>query len=1118
MFHIHRIIKRYGSYRDSSSITVDDISDWDSLLLEIEGETKDLSKKRLTSKLKITCQLGDQITNEMKKCIVSAFNTFKDNITFYKDEIAGNGINLSPDLRKCLNDLEESGEFKKKESDLSDTQKEDIKWFNIDILKNFFPQISLQNPNILVIEKRCHLPKGTVVSILGHSGSGKSTFLNITGLLDTANEIILEYNAKNNNSFNYRDKVTNLQMDTLRMNEFGFIFQSGHILNHLNIIENIAFPLHLEGRDYKESITMAEEKAKSLHLKERIFGNYPDQVSGGEYQRTAVARAMIKDPSVIFADEPTGNLDPDIGKKVMQDLIEWKNSTSTEESHRSLILVTHNFDHAYEYSDQIYFLVKGELSSPIDGCCIRDERIGSSGLYDLFTKYRNNMLTDADRKYFLNSAEIKYERKNDFNNEFGFLGCSKIQNPPKWRWAIKELFPIRRNTEGGFWSSFKTKVQPCSSTIFNMLGLGMLLVACLIIGGVLFGAIDAYNQWVTTDPLLTRIVAGSMGGSKYTGVIEDDVLEKLRSMHYTGKYYSIDENSVTTLPIDDINILLDLMRFAKKNYPTVKDLKNHFPESIEKPTHKEAVMSIVKRHRSPMVMDKQFQLSRADLKNFYGDLKNLAPEYLTRLEAIADTAFNQKEDIEKYLAGLPVGIRQNISQSIRVVGLPLNAEVYPIMFIDIKFIKIDEHITGRTVDIKDPILELLKTRYIIENYCELTSNSMEGFIVHEDLLDDLNLSRKSKFLKIDYDGIAYKVPILSVVSWLPDNVKYLITEGFWCAYRDNQIVINDYNKVRIGPLPADKRTVDILKEKLSPLFKNKNLNAKWEDPWKDTNWLRVDSGLERYSEEYWTDDLFIGSIDRQLIKKPQIPWNYEISLIDDSKVITNNKIEDPTYYHVSIYLDNLDKIRPTIDYVKQEIGLKPDETNIGNLEFVKYIKKFGLYILSFIFFSLALLTGVNVYITFTHRVQQKRKEIGIMMAFGLSKHLLQKIYSLQALLIWFGALCIGILAIPFGVYIGWKVKDVFFPPEIQEILIPKEYHVQWISQILLDNKFPGLADWIVSVELFIRTSLFTIAGKLYWFNGDFIVILVLLTLILCYASTRLGIFKILKETPADLVR
>ena len=937
---------------------------------------------------------------------------------------------------------------------------------------------------VLIIEKKCHFPKGSVISLLGHSGSGKSTFLNITGLLDTANEIILSY-TNNENTFKYKE-VNELEMDLLRMNEFGFIFQSGHLLNHLNTIENIAFPLHLEGEGYKESLNKARKKAEALNLPESIFKNYPDQLSGGEYHRTAVARAMIKDPSVIFADEPTGNLDPDNAKAVMEDLIYWKRNPLTKKPFRSLILVTHNFEHAHNYSDQIYLLDEGQLSLPIDGPTLREKNGDDKGkgLFDIFTKYCEEQ--KIEEEYRLNSSNIKYPQENKLNR-INISEQLKKQNPPKWRWAVKELFPIRRGTEGGLGFFLKSKVKPCSSTIFNMLSIGMLLIACLIIGGILFGAINTYHKMLDKNPLLTRIKASS------TEVIDTNIMNKLELMHYSDESYTIREENITALEIGEKNILKDLKEFTGKKYSTKKNLIKNLPESIKKSEYKERVIDLVKRNNSPMIKDKQFLLPESVIRRFKEDLSQ---EQIALLERdIVDIGFDDKKDIEEHLSGLPKDLKQKIFKCIIPDGKPLKAKIHPWGSTDLKFIENDEIYTGRTVNINNPILETLKDRYIINSYGkeayygEFTSKKLEGIIVKKDFLDELGLSHDSKYLKIGYEGIPLKVDILQVVSWLPDGANYLVTGKFYLDCINKKIVIPDYNKIYIGPLPAEEEQIRILKEKLSPLFKKNNFNAKWDYTHNGEKWLRVTSGEKRHAEEFWD---YQGSlIKQQLHTYTPGRWrDYKHRCVDDTEKIPRYNEVTPAYFHVSVHLNSSEnsseKIKPTIDYLKQEIGLKPDETNLQALNIVKKIKEFGLYILLFIFIALTSLTGVNVYMTFAQRIQQKQKEIGIMRAFGLSKKLLQRIYSLQALIIWFGALCFGLFGIPLGIYIGRVLKNKFFRGEIQEI---------------------G------------GSSLFTMTGSLAnLFPGDFVIILLFLTLILCYFSTRIGISSILKITPADLVR
>lgn len=170
--------------------------------------------------------------------------------------------------------------------------------------------------------------KGEIVVILGESGSGKSTLLNMLGGLDnlTSGEIFLEGVSYTN----FRD----IEMSKLRREKFGFIFQSYNLLPLLSNYENIIAPLILDKK--RVDIKKVEELCESLGIKEQL-SKFPSQLSGGQQQRVAIARALVNHPKVIFADEPTGNLDRETGKQVMDCLV---NAVKKEEA--TLIMVTHN--------------------------------------------------------------------------------------------------------------------------------------------------------------------------------------------------------------------------------------------------------------------------------------------------------------------------------------------------------------------------------------------------------------------------------------------------------------------------------------------------------------------------------------------------------------------------------------------------------------------------------------------------------------------------------------------------------------------------------------------------------------------------------------------------------
>ncbi len=192
--------------------------------------------------------------------------------------------------------------------------------------------------------------KGGVLSIVGPSGSGKSTLLNIIGTLDKASSGNMKLDDKDISQFNDN------QLAELRNQKIGFIFQSHHLLPQLNILENVLVPtIPLKDKKLKE---LSMERALSLleyvGLKDRMH-QLPGQLSGGEAQRTAVVRALINEPEIILADEPTGSLDLDSAEMIGELL-----SKINKEKNVALIVVTHSLSLANRIGN-IYSITNGLL-------------------------------------------------------------------------------------------------------------------------------------------------------------------------------------------------------------------------------------------------------------------------------------------------------------------------------------------------------------------------------------------------------------------------------------------------------------------------------------------------------------------------------------------------------------------------------------------------------------------------------------------------------------------------------------------------------------------------------------------------------------------------------------
>ena len=189
--------------------------------------------------------------------------------------------------------------------------------------------------------------RGDFIAIMGPSGSGKSTLMNIIGLLDVASH----------GSYLFEDTDTSKlgakQQANLRKNKIGFIFQSFNLLSRQSAIENIMLPMVYKGNERFKREGRAHDLLEQVGLVDRGLFN-PNQLSGGQKQRIAIARALANKPSLVLADEPTGNLDTDTGKKILHLLSELNKAGNT------IIMVTHDKDIA-RHAKRIITLVDGKI-------------------------------------------------------------------------------------------------------------------------------------------------------------------------------------------------------------------------------------------------------------------------------------------------------------------------------------------------------------------------------------------------------------------------------------------------------------------------------------------------------------------------------------------------------------------------------------------------------------------------------------------------------------------------------------------------------------------------------------------------------------------------------------
>ena len=182
--------------------------------------------------------------------------------------------------------------------------------------------------------------KGETVALVGKSGSGKSTLLSLLAGLDRVDEGEILLAGQNIGS------MTEAQLTSFRARNVGIVFQQFHLVSTLTALENVLLPLELQG--HADALSKARALIESVGLTHRA-DHLPSQLSGGESQRVAIARAVATDPQVLFADEPSGNLDEETGEKVMGLLFDMVEKTKT-----TLILVTHDPDLARRCSRTIH--------------------------------------------------------------------------------------------------------------------------------------------------------------------------------------------------------------------------------------------------------------------------------------------------------------------------------------------------------------------------------------------------------------------------------------------------------------------------------------------------------------------------------------------------------------------------------------------------------------------------------------------------------------------------------------------------------------------------------------------------------------------------------------------
>lgn len=193
------------------------------------------------------------------------------------------------------------------------------------------------------------IEKGEFIAIMGPSGCGKTTLLNILGLLDRADDGDYLLDGRN------VETLSSSKRAHIRSTQVGFVFQNFNLVPRLNVIDNVALPLTYKGERKTKRLRLASKMLATFHLSEREY-YMPWQLSGGQTQRVAIARALVNDPSIVLADEPTGNLDSRSSHVIMEELADIHARGNT------IIMVTHNPD-LTSYASRVIRMIDGRIDS-----------------------------------------------------------------------------------------------------------------------------------------------------------------------------------------------------------------------------------------------------------------------------------------------------------------------------------------------------------------------------------------------------------------------------------------------------------------------------------------------------------------------------------------------------------------------------------------------------------------------------------------------------------------------------------------------------------------------------------------------------------------------------------
>jgi putative ABC transport system ATP-binding protein len=359
--------------------------------------------------------------------------------------------------------------------------------------------------------------RGATTAILGLSGSGKSTLLNLLALLedpDTGSRFF--YNSVDNGSEPLDcAKLSNREKTELQNREFGVAFQDGHLIGHIGVTDNIALPMSSAGAAQHTADQVSDSLISNLNLKHRQSAR-PKELSGGEYQRVAIARAMSHNPKVIFVDEPTGNLDTDTSRIVMDMLHTWREKSEAN----TLILVTHDIQQAYNYADQFIILKDGGVEHRFSKAELDSPEWREARKLDSTAESRSVLLQLLDTSIEkADDVAINFQvwnHKTHFWRRIGYV----------FWYGLRDLFPIKIRPFNP--SVFLTTLRDTIFSALTILSITM-LVAVLLLGYGIFHGVNRYQHEVQKHDIRANRLIVEIEASSTVSEIDEELLTRLET-------------------------------------------------------------------------------------------------------------------------------------------------------------------------------------------------------------------------------------------------------------------------------------------------------------------------------------------------------------------------------------------------------------------------------------------------------------------------------------------------------------------------------------------------------------------------------------------------------------